>query len=276
MTINCLGNLIELDTPRVMGILNLTPDSFYDGGRYRDQETILKQVGKMLDEGATFIDLGAYSSRPGAEDIPEEEELARLLPVVELLLGHFPDILLSIDTFRSKVAARCLDLGAAMINDISATRLDPAMMAIVASFQVPYIMMHMKGSPRDMKSQAVYGDLMEEILFYFSEKIAQGRALGINDLLVDPGFGFSKTTEQNYELLQQLEQFQLFGLPMLVGLSRKSMIYKLLETKAGNALNGSTALHMVALAKGARILRVHDVREAMECIKLHGALEKKY
>jgi dihydropteroate synthase len=276
MTINCLGNLIALDTPRVMGILNLTPDSFFDGGKYREEDAILEQVGKMIGEGATFIDVGAYSSRPNAEDISEAEELARLLPVVELLLGHFPDILLSIDTFRSEVASRCLDMGAAMINDISASGLDPGMMATVASYRVPYVIMHMKGNPRDMTSHAEYKDLMGEILFYFSEKIAQGRALGVSDILVDPGFGFAKTIEQNYELLQQLEQFQLFGLPLLVGLSRKSMIYKLLETKAGNALNGSTALHMVALAKGARILRVHDVREAMECIKLQAALEKKY
>lgn len=276
MTINCLGNLIDLNNPRVMGILNLTPDSFYDGGKYHDKEGILKQVDQMLEEGATFIDLGAYSSRPGAANISEEEECLRLLPVVELLLAHFPEILLSIDTFRSGVAARCLDLGAAMINDIAAGALDPLMMPTVASHQVPYVMMHLKGTPQDMKAHATYDDLLGEVITYFSEKVSQARSIGINDCIVDPGFGFAKTLEQNYALLQGLNQCSLFGYPILVGLSRKSMIYQLLGATAGTALNGSTALHMVALSKGARILRVHDVKEAVACIKLHEALQKKY
>ncbi len=276
MTLNCLGKLIALDRPKVMGILNLTPDSFYDGGAYREPEAILQQAGKMLQEGASFIDLGAYSSRPGAADVSEEEELNRLLPVVTLLRKHFPDIVLSIDTFRSGVAQRCLDLGAAIINDISAGGLDPKMMQAIAGYRAPYIMMHMKGTPRSMQEQARYGDLAGELLYYFSEKLALARACGINDCIVDPGFGFAKTTEQNYALLGQLDQIAAFGLPMLAGLSRKSMIYKVLGTSPEHALNGTTALHMVALGKGARILRVHDVKEAMECIALHEALDKKY
>jgi dihydropteroate synthase len=273
MTINCLGKLIDLDHPKVMGILNLTPDSFYDGGRYLSSDLIVKRAAKMLEEGATFIDLGAYSSRPGATDISEEEELARLLPAVEILLQAFPGILLSVDTFRSTVAKKCLDLGAAMINDISAGGLDNKMMASIAGYQVPYIIMHMKGKPQDMQEMAQYEDITGEVLYYFSEKLVQARALGINDCILDPGFGFAKTRDQNYALLQQLDQISGFGFPLMVGLSRKSMIYKILNSSAEEALNGTTALHMVALLKGARILRVHDVKEAVECIALYKAVE---
>lgn len=276
MTINCLGKLIDLGQPRVMGILNLTPDSFYDGGRFNSIDLVVKQVAGMLDEGATFIDLGAYSSRPGATHIPEEEELARLLPVVDRLLLEFPGILLSVDSFRSTVAKQCLDRGAAIINDISAGGLDHKMMATVAAFRAPYIMMHMKGRPQDMQEQAQYRDPAGEVLYYFSEKLAQARLLGINDCILDPGFGFAKTMEQNYTLLQQLDQIAGFGFPVMVGLSRKSMIYKLLNSSAQEALNGTTALHMVALIKGAGILRAHDVKEAMECIALFKALQNKY
>jgi len=272
MDINCKGKLINLDTPKVMGILNLTPDSFYDGGTYKNETSIVKQVGIMLEEGATFIDLGGYSSRPGADDIPEEEELRRIVPVVVLLTKEFPEALLSIDTFRSTIAEQCLERGAALINDISAGNLDKRMMDVVARFQAPYIMMHMKGTPQTMTDKMMDGNLLEEILFYFSGRIALARNKKINDVLLDPGFGFSKNTTQNYKLLAQLELFKTIKLPILVGLSRKSMIYKTLGGTAQNAINGTTALHMIALQNGANILRVHDVKEAMECVRLHHIL----
>ncbi len=273
MTLNCNGKLIDLTIPKVMGILNITPDSFYDGGRYKDERSILIQVEKMLTEGATFIDVGAYSSRPGATVVPKEEELKRILPIVKLLTTNFPGIILSIDTFRSTVAAACLSEGAAMINDISAGKQDEAMFSTVAEYKAPYIMMHMRGTPQNMQQQTDYDHLSVAILKYFAERIETGRAYGLHDLIVDPGFGFAKTLEQNYELLGQLELFQRLGHPILVGLSRKSMVYKLLETNAENALNGTTALHAIALSKGAKILRVHDVNEASECIKLLRQLE---
>jgi len=275
MTINCKGNLVDLASPRVMGILNLTPDSFYDGGRYRLKDPILNQTEKMLSDGATFIDLGGYSSRPGAKNISEKEELNRLLPAVDILLETFPDILLSIDTFRSGVARASLERGAAMINDISAGKLDKKMMATVSEFGVPYIMMHMKGTPQDMSSQTSYEDLIGEVLYYFSERLASARALGIKDIIIDPGMGFAKNTSQNFELLRQFELLHTLDLPVLVGLSRKSMIYKILNIDAELALNGTTALNMYALNKGANILRVHDVKEAIECITLMGELEAK-
>lgn len=268
MYINCKGRLIELDTPKVMGILNLTPDSFYDGGRHDSQEKILSRTKRMLDEGATFIDVGAYSSRPGATDIPEEEELKRLLPVVELLVEQFPNIILSIDTFRSEVAKRAVEAGAAIINDISAGNLDPEMMNTVARLQVPYIMMHMRGTPQNMKKLNEYDDLVQDVIYYFSQKISEARDLGINDLIIDPGFGFSKNIAQNFELLNKLELFKNLELPLLSGLSRKSLIYKTFNTTPGEALNGTTVLNTVSLMKGADILRVHDVKEAVECVKL--------
>jgi dihydropteroate synthase len=269
MTINCLGNLIDFNYPKVMGILNITPDSFYDGNRYNSDKLILSQVEKMLRDGTTFIDLGAYSSRPTAAEISEQEEKDRLLPVLKLILNHFPDALLSIDTFRSSVAQKSLDLGAAMINDISASTLDEKMMEIVAAHQVPYVMMHMRGTPQTMSTLTQYDAIVKEMLFYFSEKVAKARSLGINDLIIDPGFGFAKTLDQNYEVLQKLELFQNLDLPILAGISRKSMVYKVLNSSAEEALNGTTALHMIALMKGASILRVHDVKEAQECIQLY-------
>jgi len=268
MTINCKGNLIDLSIPKVMGILNLTPDSFYDGGKYRDTNAILLQTEKMVLEGATFIDLGAYSSRPSADQVSEEEELKRIVPIVDLLLNKFPEIILSIDTFRSNVARTCLEHGAALINDITAGSMDNQMMPAVAMHQVPYVMMHMKGTPKTMQQRTDYKNLVGDILYYFSEKVAMARSLGINDILVDPGFGFAKDIDQNYELLQHLDHFKTFGLPVLVGLSRKSMIYKKLNVDTAFALNGTTALNMYALNKGANILRVHDVKEAMECVAL--------
>ena len=251
-----------------MGVLNVTPDSFYDGGMYNNEKDILKQVDKMLIEGASFIDIGAYSSRPGADFISEELELQRIVPVVKSILKHFPETLISVDTFRSRVAESCIDSGAALINDISAGKLDHSMLQTVANLQVPYIMMHMRGNAQTMQQQTNYDDLVKDIIFYFSERIAAAHALGIIDIIIDPGFGFAKTLEQNYELLSKLELFKMIEKPLLVGVSRKSMIYKLLETTPENALNGTTALNSVALLKGGSILRVHDVKEAMECIKL--------
>ena len=274
MTINCKGNLIDLTTPKVMGILNITPDSFYDGGKYKDEKSILTQVKKMLDEGATFIDVGAYSSRPGGDPISKSDELKRIVPIVHLLLEKFPDIRLSIDTFRAEIAQECLESGAAMINDVSGGSLDENMLRTIAKCKAPYIMMHMKGNSSTMQQQTHYKNLLGDILYYFSEKLATARALGINDIIIDPGFGFAKTLEQNYELLQKLATFKCLNMPILVGLSRKSMIYKTLGSSADKALNGTTALHMIALSKGAGILRTHDVREAIECVKLHGQLTK--
>ncbi|WP_299889196.1 dihydropteroate synthase [uncultured Lacinutrix sp.] len=272
MTINCKGKLIDLSTPKVMGILNVTPDSFYDGGFYKDESGILNQVKKMLDDGATFIDIGAYSSKPNAENVPQEEELKRILPIIELLLKHFPDIIISVDTFRAEVARKGIEKGAALINDISAGHLDNKMLKTIASLNVPYIMMHMKGTPQTMQQHTDYDDILKDVLFYFSERITSARALGIKDIIIDPGFGFAKTTEQNFELLNVLEGFKITGLPLLAGVSRKSMIYKTLNSSPAQALNGTTALNMVALQKGAKILRVHDVKEAVECVKLFNEL----
>lgn len=273
MTINCKGKLIDLSSPKVMGILNITPDSFYDGGMYKNEKDILNKVENMLNEGATFIDVGAYSSRPNADHVSETDELKRILPIVDLILKVFPETLLSIDTFRSKVAKSCIEAGACMINDISAGKLDNNMLQTIADLNVPYIMMHMRGTPQNMQQQTHYDDLIKDIIFYFSERIAAAKELGIIDLIVDPGFGFAKTLEQNFEILNQLELFKMLDKPILAGISRKSMIYKTLETSAKEALNGTTVLNTVALQKGASILRVHDVKEAMECVKLTRLLD---
>ncbi|MGV1012709.1 MAG: dihydropteroate synthase [Flavobacterium sp.] len=273
MTINCNGKLIDLSSPKVMGILNVTPNSFFDGGKHANEKAILIQVEKMLSEGATFIDIGGYSSKPSAEFVSEEEELHRLVPVIKDVVKEFPDVIISVDTFRSKVAQEAIENGAAIINDISAGNLDAKMMETVAKLQVPYIMMHMKGTPQTMQSLAQYENIVKEMLFYFSQKIAQARSLGINDLILDPGFGFAKTVEQNFEILSKLELFQMTELPLLVGVSRKSMVYKTLETTAEFALNGTTSLNTISLLKGAKILRVHDVKEAVECVKLHQQLK---
>lgn len=272
MTINCKGQLIDLSTPKVMGILNLTPDSFFDGGRYQDGASSLKQVERMLNEGATFIDVGAYSSRPGAEHVSEEVELQRLIPVLELILKEFPEIFISVDTFRAKVAQAAVETGAAIINDISAGQLDANMMATVGNLKVPYIMMHMRGTPQTMLKKTEYDDLIKDILYYFSQRLAEARTHGITNPIVDPGFGFAKTRKQNFELLNNLELFKFIDHPLLVGISRKSMIYKTLDTTVEQALNGTSVLNTVALEKGASILRVHDVKEAVECVKLVTAL----
>ena len=268
VSINCKGNLIDLTTPKVMGILNLTPDSFYDGGKYKSDKEFLLQTEKMLREGATFIDIGAYSSRPGAKHISEEEELSRLIPVLKIIFKQFPEIIISVDTFRSKIVKKSIEIGASMVNDISAGSLDPEMFLTIAKLQVPYIMMHMKGTPQNMQQNVTYDDLIKDILFYFSKKINELRALGINDLILDVGFGFSKTLDQNYELLNNLNLFKTLDLPILTGLSRKSMLYKHLGTTPKEALNATTITNTIALQQGSNILRVHDVKEAMETIKI--------
>lgn len=268
MTINCNGKLISMDQPKVMGILNITPDSFYDGGKHNDEKSVLLHVEKMLKEGATFIDIGAYSSRPGANKVTEELELKRILPIVSAVRNQFPHALLSIDTFRSKVAKECIESGASLINDISAGLQDINMLSTVAKLNAPYVMMHMRGTPQTMKKQTDYNDLVKEIVLFFSERIAKAKGYGIKDIIIDPGFGFAKTLEQNYLLLRELDFLNILDYPILAGVSRKSMIYKLLETTPENALNGTSALHMVCLNKGAKILRTHDVKEAMECVQL--------
>ncbi|MFD2550243.1 dihydropteroate synthase [Bizionia sediminis] len=274
MTINCNGRLIDVSTPKVMGILNLTPDSFYDGGKYKNTSQALHQVETMLNQGATFIDVGAYSSKPNASYISQADELQRLIPVLETIIKTFPDILLSVDTFRSEIAKQSILAGAAIINDISAGKLDTNMLQVVGQLKVPYIMMHMRGTPQTMQTLTEYTNLVKDILYYFSERIQAAHAQQISDIIIDPGFGFAKTREQNFELLSQLQHFKTLEKLLLVGVSRKSMIYKTLQNTPNEALNGTTVLNTVALQKGARILRVHDVKEAMECISLTNALNK--
>ena len=272
--INCKGELISFDTPKVMGILNITPDSFYSQSRTTPTE-VLRKAEQMLQEGATFVDIGGYSSRPNAQEVSEKEELQRVVPVVEALVKHFPEIRISVDTFRAEVARQSLEAGACIINDISAGQIDPAIWEVAAHYQVPYIAMHMRGTPQTKQTYTEYDKLTKDILYYFSEVKDKARQLKINDLIVDPGFGFSKTLAQNYELMQQLALFKALECPILVGISRKSMIYKLLDTTAEDALNGTTVLNTFALLHGADILRVHDVREAMECVRIVGELCKK-
>ena len=272
--INCKGELICFDTPKVMGILNITPDSFYAQSRTTPTE-VLHKAEQMLEEGATFVDIGGYSSRSNAQEVSPQEELQRVVPVVEALVKHFPDIRISVDTFRAEVARESLEAGACIINDISAGQIDPAIWEVVAHYQVPYITMHMRGTPQTMQTYTEYDKLTKDILYYFSQIKDKARQLRINDLIVDPGFGFSKTLAQNYELMQQLALFKALECPILVGISRKSMIYKLLDTTPEAALNGTTVLNTFALLHGADILRVHDVKEAVECVKIVGELCRK-
>ncbi|MBN1951757.1 MAG: dihydropteroate synthase [Bacteroidales bacterium] len=273
--LNFRGKIMDLSKPRVMGILNITPDSFYDGGLYQNRDAIKKRVNEMLTAGASIIDVGACSSRPGADSVSEEEEIARLSTALELIRKSFPEAVISVDTFRSGVALRAVkDFEADMINDISAGMLDERMPETIAGLQVPYLMMHLRGAPQTMQQQTDYEDLLAELIRYFSERTALMRDLGVHDLLIDPGFGFSKTLEQNYHLLAHLDTFDIFELPLVVGLSRKSMIYRLLDTRPEDALNGTTALHMKALEMGADILRVHDVKEAMETVRLFWELKR--
>lgn len=272
--INCKGELICFDTPKVMGILNITPDSFYAQSRTTPAE-VLRKAEQMLEEGATFVDIGGYSSRPNAQEVSPQEELQRVVPVVEALVKHFPDIRISVDTFRTEVARESLEAGACIINDISAGQIDPAIWEVVAHYQVPYIAMHMRGTPQTKQTYTEYDKLTKDILYYFSQVKDKARQLRINDLIIDPGFGFSKTLAQNYELMQQLALFKALECPILVGISRKTMIYKLLDTTPETALNGTTVLNTFALLHGADILRVHDVKEAVECVKIVGELCKK-
>jgi dihydropteroate synthase len=251
-----------------MGILNITPDSFFDGGKYKNEEEILVQSKKMLDEGATFIDVGAYSSRPGAKHISEEDELNRILPVVELLVRNFPEIIISVDTFRSSVAEESIGVGAALINDISGGKMDEEMFSVIAKLQVPYIMMHMQGKPQDMQLNPIYKDVVTEVISFFAEQLFKLRQLKVNDVVVDVGFGFGKTITHNYELLQKLSLFKNLEVPILTGVSRKSMLYKLLDVLPKEALNATTVANTIALLNGTSILRVHDVKEAVEAIKI--------
>mgnify|MGYP001562394644 FL=1 len=268
MTINCKGTLVDLSSPKVMGILNVTPDSFFDGGKYKSESDILSQVEKMLRHGATFIDVGAYSSRPGAKHISEEEELNRILPVINLLIKSFPEIIISVDTFRSRVAQETINAGAAIINDISGGTMDENMFTTAANLQVPYILMHMLGTPQNMQRNPVYSDVTREIISFFAAQIHKLHQLKLNDIIIDVGFGFGKTIDHNFEILKNLSLFKSLDTPILAGISRKSMLCKTLNISAQQALNATTSANTIALLNGASILRVHDVREAIEAIKI--------
>lgn len=268
-TINVNGQLMELQSPQVMGILNITPDSFYAGSRKQTEADILSRTRQILEEGASIIDIGAYSSRPNADHISPDDEMQRLRTALHLINRDFPDAVISIDTFRADVARMCVEeYGAAIINDISAGRMDEQMFTTIAQLGVPYIIMHMQGTPQDMQTNPHYENLLKEVFFYFSEKVQRLRDLGVKDIILDPGFGFGKTLEHNYQLMNHLEEFSVFDLPLLVGISRKSMIYKLLESTPEEALNGTSILNTIALLKGANFLRVHDVKAATEAIAI--------
>ncbi len=268
MTINCRGKLIDFSTPKVMGILNITPDSFFDGGKYKNEKDILLQTEKMLNAGATFIDVGAYSSRPGAKHISEDEELNKILPVIHLLVKHFPEIIISVDTFRSKVANETIHSGAALINDISGGTMDENMFATVAKLQVPYILMHMQGTPQNMQQNPIYKNVTTDIISFLAEQIFKLHQLKLNDVIIDVGFGFGKTIAHNFEILKNLSLFKNLDTPILAGISRKSMLYKTLDITAAEALNATTSANTIALLNGANILRVHDVKEAVEAVKI--------
>ncbi len=261
--------ILDLSVPAVMGILNITPDSFYDGGKIRSDEDVLKRVEQMLAEGAAIIDVGAVSTRPGADEVSQAEERQRLLPVIQRIKKHFPESILSIDTYRSEIAREAIQAGGHIINDISSGNMDPEMPATIAELKVPYIMMHMQGTPATMQIDPQYSDVVEEIFTFFRGKVNMLKQLGVyQNIIIDPGFGFGKTVEHNFLLLKHLERFCSLGFPVMAGISRKSMVNRVLKTKPDNALNGTTALHVIALMNGASILRVHDVKEAAEAIKL--------
>ncbi len=268
LTLNVGGRLLDLAVPVVMGIVNLTPDSFYDGGQSNTLSAALVQIEKMLAEGASIIDVGAYSSRPNAENISTDEELARLLPVLKAAVREFPDAIFSVDTFRAAVAEAAVNDGAHLVNDISGGQLDEEMFSTVGRLRVPYVLMHMKGNPQNMVQQADYDDVFAEVMRYFAEKVSRLRSLGVTDIILDPGFGFAKTASQSFELLTRLQEFEIVGLPILAGLSRKSMICKTIGRTPEFALNGTTAANTIALMNGAKILRVHDVQAAVEAIKI--------
>ena len=274
MTININGTLLDLSTPKIMGILNITPDSFYDGGVFNSDKKILNQVEKMISEGADMIDIGGYSSRPGANEVNIDDERGRVIPAIELIKNKFGDTIISIDTFRSKVAKKAINAGASIINDISSGDLDPKMFNCVAKLKVPYIMMHMKGTPNNMQKNPEYENVIVEIVKNLSNKLFLAKKAGIIDVIIDPGFGFGKTATHNYSILKNLSFFKELGCPILVGISRKSMIYKLLDKNPENALNGTTCLNTISIINGAKILRVHDVKEAKEVITLTNFLNK--
>ena len=273
MIIKSKEKLLDLSSPVIMGILNVTPDSFYDGGFYDNEKKVLSQVKKMIDQGARIIDVGGYSSRPGADDITANLELERVLPIVKLIKENFPEVLISIDTFRSEVAKQCVKNGADIVNDISGGSLDSKMFEIVADLGVPYIMMHMRGNPSNMMNKTDYENVINEIEEYFKQKIELAESFGINNIIIDPGFGFSKTTKQNFDILNNLNFLNKLDRPLLIGVSRKSMIYKTLGISPIDSLNGSTVLHTISLLNGAKIIRTHDVKEARECIRLVNELK---
>ena len=274
MTININGTLLDLSTPKIMGILNITPDSFYDGGVFNSDKKILNRVEKMINEGVDMIDIGGYSSRPGAKKVNIDDEIARAIPSIELIKNKFSDIIISIDTFRSEVAKKAINAGASIINDISAGDLDPEMFNCVAELKVPYIMMHMKGTPNNMQKNPTYENVVFEIVKNLSKKLFLAKQAGIIDIIIDPGFGFGKTVNDNYCILKDLSFFKQLGCPILVGISRKSMVYKLLDINPKNALNGTTILNTISIINGAQILRVHDVKEAKEVITLTNFINK--
>lgn len=274
MTINCGGSSLNLSTPRVMGILNITPDSFYDGGRYTTEKQWIEHTEKMLSEGASIIDIGALSTRPGSKEIDEKEELERLLPAVKSISRHFPKTILSVDTWRANVAEKVVNQGAHIINDVSGGIFDPQMFATIAKLNVPYIMMHTNGRPETMQQDPQYRNLVLDIIDFFSNQLATLHQMGVDNVILDPGFGFGKTIDHNYQLLANLSSFQLFELPILVGVSRKSMVQKLLNISSREALNATTVLHTIALQNGANLLRVHDVKQAMEAIAIVNKMDQ--
>ena len=268
-TVNCNGNLLSLEAPLVMGILNVTPDSFYSGSRLSTLEEVVKRAGSMLADGADLLDLGGYSSRPGAADVPDQEELDRVVPAVEAILSAFPQAVISVDTFRAKVAEEAVRAGASIINDISGGNLDETMFETVARLQVPYILMHMRGTPQTMGSLAQYEDVVTEVIDELQVQVGRLRQLGVKDIILDPGFGFAKTVAHNFELLNRLDELRIFELPVLAGMSRKSMVYKTLDIEQADALTGTIAVNTIALMKGADILRVHDVKETKQTVQLY-------
>jgi dihydropteroate synthase len=274
--ININGELIDLEVPKVMGVLNITPDSFYSGSRYMKEEEIITAAGKMLEEGADFLDVGGYSSRPGADDIPSGEEKKRVLKAIKLIFGEFPGAKISVDTFRVDVAREAvLECGARMINDISGGESDSAMFSLIEELNIPYVMMHMRGNPRNMQNNTEYDDVVADILKWFGPKIVKLQSAGVKDIIIDPGFGFSKTIKDNFELLRRLNNFSIAGLPVMVGVSRKSMIWRTLEITPAESLNGTSVLNTIALMNGADILRVHDVKEAVETVRLVNEIRKR-
>ena len=268
-SINCRGSLLSFDRPLIMGILNITPDSFYGGSRHTGTDTIRDLAGRMLEEGASILDVGAVSTRPGAKSVSGDQEMERLKPALETIRKSYPGAVISVDTYRSGVARKVVnDYQVDMVNDISGGQMDRDMFETIAELQVPYVLMHMRGKPENMQEHTEYKNLLKELLKYFSEKISILNTIGVNDIIIDPGFGFAKTVEQNFEILGKLDAFHIFNLPLMVGLSRKSLIYKTLGVSPSEALNGTTALHTVAVLKGANILRVHDVSEAAQVVRL--------